>query len=77
MDELEKIRKKIDKIDKKLAEFLKEREQLVKLIRKIKRKRGLPMIFPEREKEILEKLDTEYKRNIFKKILEESRKLHE
>lgn len=77
MDELEKVRKKIDKIDKKLAESLQEREELVKLVKKIKRKRGLSMISPKREKEILEKLDTEYKINIFQKILEESRKLHE
>lgn len=75
MDELKKIRKKIDQIDEKIAALLNKREQVVILIKKLKKQARLPKIDKAREAEILQKFDSKYQKVIFKKIISESRKI--
>lgn len=75
MTNLEEIRKKLDIIDEKIGKLLEDRVEKVIEIKKIKESKKLPIINHQREKEILDKMDTQYKKNIFKKILSESRKL--
>lgn len=75
MQELKKIRKKIDKIDEKIAALLDKREQAVILIKKLKKDAGFPKVDKTRESEILQKFDSKYKKAIFKKIISESRKI--
>lgn len=75
MLELENIRKKIDIIDEKIANLLDKRAEKILKIREIKNTKNLPIINHKREKEIIDKQDNQYKKNIFKKILTESRKL--
>lgn len=74
MDELIKLRKKIDKIDKKIAELLEKRATEVVKIKELKKSRQLPVTDPDREKEILNNLKNNYEKNIFRQILVESRK---
>lgn len=75
MQKLAKLRKKIDQIDKKIANLLQARFEVVTEIKKIKKTEKLPKIDKKREKEILANLETNYEKKIFKKILIESRKL--
>ena len=75
MNELKKLRDKIDKIDKKLSKTLEKRKNLIKAVGKIKRVEDIPVIDKKREEAILSKFKTEYEKEIFKKIMEESRKL--
>jgi chorismate mutase len=75
MDQLTNLRKKIDKIDNDLSKLLEERENLVKAVKKEKRKNDIKILDQKREEEIIEKQNSTFKKNIFKKILEESRKI--
>lgn len=75
MDELIKLRKKIDKIDRKLAELLRKRAIEVIKIRELKKLQQLSVIDLDREQEILKNLESDYEKNIFRQILTESRKL--
>lgn len=75
MDELKKNRKKIDQIDEKIAALLNKREQVVILIKKLKKQARLGKIDKARETEILQKFDSKYQKAIFKKIISESRKI--
>ena len=49
-------RRKIDKIDDKIAELLNIRAKIVLEIRLVKKKLNMDVIQPEREKEILSKM---------------------
>lgn len=75
MDKLTQLRKKIDKIDKNLAQLLRRRAKEVIRIKELKKLHKLTIIDSKREKEILKDLKSDYERNIFKQILKESRKL--
>lgn len=75
MSELKELRQEIDDIDGKLAGLLRERAATVKKIQQLKKAEGLPVIDTERENAILSRLRSDYEREIFKSILEESRKL--
>lgn len=75
MDELIKLRKKIDEIDKKIAELLGKRATEVVKIKELKKSRQLRVTDPNREKEILNNLENNYEKNIFQQIFIESRKL--
>ena len=75
MQTLQKIRQEIDKIDKKIAELLKIRAEKSRKIGLIKKNQKLQVTDKDREKKILENLESEYEREIFKKILQESRKI--
>lgn len=81
---LQKYRKKIDKLDKKLVAILSKRIRIVEQIAEIKQKEGLPILQKEREEEHLHDILTKcnenkscksYIHNIFEKIFEESRKM--
>ncbi len=77
MDELKNLRKEIDQIDLKISNLLKKRQETVIKIRKIKKNNNLKVQDRNREKEIMDKLSSEYQKAVFKKILQESRKLQQ
>jgi len=71
--DLQKYRKKIDKIDKKLQKHLEKREILVKKIGKVKKENKIGTTDKAREKEILGKIKNAYVKKIFKSIIEISK----
>ncbi|MEQ8221373.1 MAG: chorismate mutase [Candidatus Eremiobacterota bacterium] len=75
MNLLSNYRKEVDEIDCKIIGLLKKREEIVKEIARCKVKENLPVHQPDREKEIYNRPDDEYIKNIYKIILEESRRL--
>lgn len=75
MKKLITLRKKIDEIDKKIADLLRKRAKEVIKIKKFKKIKKLPMTDSNREKEILDRLKSDYEKAIFKKILLESCKI--
>ncbi|MGC8771478.1 MAG: prephenate dehydratase [Brevinematia bacterium] len=54
MEEISKIRKNIDQIDKKIVELLDERAECVKKIGEYKKQHNIPIYQPEREKQVKE-----------------------
>lgn len=74
-NKLTNLREKIDQIDAKIIALLASRAEIVRTVKIVKKQQKLPKVDPKREKEILAKLETDYQRAIFKKILIESRKL--
>ena len=52
------LRKKINRIDKKLMKLLIKRYVVVKKIGKFKNESGIPVVDKEREQEIVKKIDT-------------------
>jgi chorismate mutase len=56
MEEIEILRRNIDKIDDKIVDLLNMRAELVVEIGNIKKKRGLKVLHPQREEEILERV---------------------
>ena len=77
MGNLENIRKKIDQIDNEIISLLKERKKQIKKIKEIKKTFKKPVKDIKREELVLKKTTEEYEKNIFIKIIEESRKLQE
>jgi len=77
MENLEKIRNKINEIDQKIFSLLEERKEQIKKIRKIKKILKKPIEDSQRESFILQQAKGEYEKEIFLKIIEESRKLQE
>jgi chorismate mutase len=75
LEQLKNYRKKIDEIDFKIISLLKEREDIVKEIARCKLKENLPVHQPDREEEIYNRPEDKYIKNIYKIILEESRRL--
>jgi len=75
MEILSNYRKDVDEIDCKIIGLLKKREEIVKEIARCKLKENLPVHQPGREEEIYNRPDDEYIKNIYKIILEESRRL--
>lgn len=53
---LNKLRKDIDKIDKKILELLNKRTDLILSIGRLKKKRGMGVYVPYREKDVYDKL---------------------
>ncbi len=74
MNEIQKLREKINKIDSEIALLLKNRLISVKKIGEAKKTQNLPIIDPNREDIILSGLESDYEKEVFKKILSESRK---
>lgn len=78
---LDKIRIKIDKTDKKIVQLLNKRMNLSLKVAEIKSKENIPVMNEEREEQILKTVksaDAEYGdcvQNIYKTILDESRRL--
>ncbi|MHA1299562.1 MAG: bifunctional chorismate mutase/prephenate dehydratase, partial [Candidatus Helarchaeota archaeon] len=85
MEEINKMREKIDEINEKIALLLDERMGIVKKISKIKKENTIPIIDKSREKKIYEKLsELNFKnaqfneiKSIFEKIIEISRMVQE
>lgn len=81
--ELDELRRQIDVVDRRLVELLNERGRLVEAVGKLKRKLGMEIYTPEREKEILElaasanggPFSKEAILRLFERILDESRSL--
>lgn len=53
MEDLKEIRKKITETDNKMAELFKDRMALVEKVAEYKKEKGLPILDPERENQIL------------------------
>ncbi|MFC1692933.1 chorismate mutase [Candidatus Latescibacterota bacterium] len=85
MDEIADWRKRIDEIDERLAALLNERAGCAVRIGKIKRKKGMEIFNPDREKNILERikqlnngpLDDKAFKKLFELIIEECRNTEE
>lgn len=75
MNDIQNIRKEINEIDSKISKLLQKRLKKVSQIGKIKKSNNLPIIDEEREKKVLSSLETDFEKEIFKKILTESRKI--
>ncbi|HEU4437102.1 MAG TPA: chorismate mutase [candidate division Zixibacteria bacterium] len=81
--ELDELRRQIDAVDRKLVELLNERARLVEEVGKLKKKLGMEIYTPEREKEILDLAtaanDGPFTNGailrLFERILDESRSL--
>lgn len=82
-DEIEKWRKKIDKIDVKIVRLLNRRARYADEIGKIKQELNLPIYSPERENQVIENVtkhnfgplsDMAIKR-LYERIIDESRRL--
>tara|TARA_Y100000310_G_scaffold225672_1_gene227714 strand:+ start:12525 stop:12773 length:249 start_codon:yes stop_codon:yes gene_type:complete len=74
------LRKKIDKLDKKIISTLEKRFKIVDKIRALKKKEEISIITPQREKEVKKKLKTQNKinpkiiDNIYKEIFAYSKR---
>lgn len=74
--ELKKLRKEIDAIDAEIILLMEKRVDIAKEIGALKKKGGLPVSDPEREKEVLVKaasntnLDKKFVENIYKALIE-------
>jgi chorismate mutase len=77
MDEITKIRKEIDKIDKKIATLLKKRFSKVAKIGQIKTHKKIKIKDKKREEKILSTFDTDSEKKIFKTIIKESKKIQD
>lgn len=75
MTNLAKIRHEIDKIDEKILSLLKKRAEKCKETKKIKDQIKMATQDKKREEEILNRCETEYEKEIYQKILEQSRKI--
>ena len=78
MKELTKIRKEIDKTDELIKKLLKDRLISIEKIKLLKQSKKWPksdVQDKKREKEIMENLKTDFEKEIFKKIVSESRKI--
>ncbi|MCP4760865.1 MAG: chorismate mutase, partial [archaeon] len=56
MEEINKLREKIDDIDDELTSLIEKRAQVAKEIGEIKNKEGIGVVQPEREKKVLENI---------------------
>jgi chorismate mutase len=81
--QVEDYRRRIDQIDEQLMKLLNARSACAVEIGRIKRRFGLPVYQPEREKWILERvarnnpgpLDSGAVRRVFERVIDESRRL--
>ena len=78
--DIKDLRTKIDSIDDKMSELIKERLDIVKLVREYKEKNGKPINDPTREKEILLRITENasdeqkiYLKRIFENVFEVSK----
>ena len=82
-DRIAALRRRIDELDARISDLLNERAGFASEIGSLKRSLGWPVYDPERESEILDRLQREGKgpltaaavRRIFERILDESRRL--
>lgn len=76
-NELIRIRGEIDKLDEEILSCFQRRMDAVREVAMLKGRTGLPVYYPEREREILERVgqEDEAARKLFGVILELSREL--
>lgn len=77
---MNELRKQIDKIDDEIIMLLVKRFEIVKLIGEHKQKHNLKVYDPEREKDIIQRLQSndlskEFIEDIFNRIFQESKKI--
>lgn len=81
--EIEKIREKIDSIDKQLIDLISERLNYSEKIAEYKKKNNLEIEQPKREEELLQEkkilgkeknLTPEFAEKLFRELIEESKK---
>ena len=83
--ELEVLRSAIDDLDRRILDLVAERVRVVLAVGDYKRKNGMPVYDPERERRMLERLanvapkplDGETVRRIFERLIDESRRLEQ
>ena len=80
-EELMKLRDEIDRVDQQLLPLILQRMEIITRVADVKKAADLPVCDPAREKEILNRVEQKagkaygaYAREIYKKILEMSRK---
>jgi monofunctional chorismate mutase len=56
------LRKRIDRVDRRIMKLLQRRYELVRRIGRLKEERGLPLADPAREEEILSSIPTRVNR---------------
>lgn len=56
MDDLNKLREEINKIDEQLLDLIAQRIGVVKAVGEYKKEKGLPVVDKKREEELLQKL---------------------
>ena len=83
--ELEALRQAIDEIDARILELVAARVRIVLSVGDYKRKRGMAVYDPERERGLLDRLcnaapaplDRETVRRIFERLVDESRRIEQ
>ncbi|HEY9165889.1 MAG TPA: endolytic transglycosylase MltG [Candidatus Kryptonia bacterium] len=83
MKDMKSLRKKIDRLDKRIVKLLNRRAKYADDIGKIKEKEGLEVYSPEREKQVIENvsrenpgpLTSEAVKRVYERVIDESRRL--
>ncbi|MFA6917302.1 MAG: chorismate mutase [Candidatus Gracilibacteria bacterium] len=75
MNKLQNYRLRIDKIDSKIISLIRKREKIIGKIGLIKAKDKIQIHDKKREKYIFSGLNTDFEREVFKTILNESKKM--
>jgi chorismate mutase len=83
--ELDALRVAIDQVDRSILELLAERVRLVLQVGDYKRRNGLAVYDPERERSLLERLssnapaplDGDTVRRVFERLIDESRRIEQ
>ena len=79
-ENLQKLRRRIDRIDRRLVKLLARRYKEVRLIGRLKREVNRDVVDPEREEDVLKRVlglvkeeeQSEYIRSIYRSIFKES-----
>lgn len=81
---LERLRKKIDNVDKKIIKHIAKRTKIVMSIGEYKRRHKIPIYLPKREKQALKarkdiakkhRISPEMVEDIFKRLIKESHRI--
>lgn len=83
--ELETLRQEIDAIDRQILDLVAERVRVVLRVGEVKRRTGMPIYDPERERAMLDRLgeltraplDRATVRRVFERLIDESRRLEQ
>jgi chorismate mutase/prephenate dehydratase len=79
-DPLRKYRSRIDRVDRRLVRLLGKRYELVRIVGSVKNSRGLSIVQPERERQVLDRIAArvatggtrEYIRAVYRALFEAS-----
>jgi chorismate mutase len=83
--EIDDLRRAIDEIDRQILDLLAQRVRVVLAVGDYKRRNGVPVYDPERERSLLarlaslapEPLDGDTVKRIFERLIDESRRLEQ